>query len=169
MLFDSRARDFEVHAMKKGYTEQRPRGRAQRLGIERAGRTLQKNRAGRAESFGGTDDRTGVAGILQTVEHHHQSAAIEQLRHPPLWRFDQCDHSLAGLRTGDFLQQRVRQDGQPYAAECGQPVARRFRGQHLFHRTPAAQRLFQQVDGLRHAPSLRRQATAREGPPDILD
>ena len=89
----------------------------------------------------------------------------------PLRRLDQRDHALAGLRAGDARKQRVRQhddfDRQAAHMGFGGPE-HAFGGEHRLDLAIAAQRLFQQVEGLGHAPALFGESAAGDRAPHIL-
>src|ERR1019366_5743935 len=74
----------------------RKRGGAERFGIGRAHRALEKQHAGGAEGLGRAHDGAGVSRILNSVQHHDQGLAVEQLRKLPLARLHQRDHALRG-------------------------------------------------------------------------
>ena len=123
---------------------------------------------GGAERFRRAHDGAGVARVLQAIEHHHQRVAAEQLIQRPRRRPHQRDHALAGFGAGNALE-AARPAARPRCmpAEprtCAPPRAHRFGRQHGFDLAIAAQRLFQQVEALGHAPALRRSGRRARSP-----
>ena len=125
----------------------------------RAGGSLQEQNAGSAERFRGANHRPGVARILQTVQHHYQAGAAENLLRGPLGGPHQGHDPLAGLGRSDRLKKRV---GQHHGTGGGQssdlPIdgfAQTFGGEDDGHLAAAAKRLFEQMKTFGDAEAVR--------------
>jgi len=109
-------------------------------------------------------DGARVAGILNAVEHQHQTLSPEYAVQRPDGQFHQRDDALAALRCRDGLEKSVRQDQRPQHAFGARLRLRRFRYQDGGHLATAPQGFFQQVESFRDAETFGCQAAAADGP-----
>jgi len=139
----------------------------------RAHRAFQEDEAAGAEGLGGADDGARVAGVLDSVQHHHQRMAAEELIQVPGGGSNEGQHALRGLGSGDGLEQAVVEHEDAGAGETTDMAfhrrADRSGGQHRFDFAIAAQGLFEQMEGFGEAVAVVGTGAAGDGPADIFE
>ena len=144
-------------------------GSAQGLGIVGAHGAFEEDGSRGAEGFSGADDGAGIARVLNGVEDDQKSGAWQAKACAT--KFYQGDYSLSGFGGGHRAEEAVGQDRERdirILLEAGFGArASRFGGQDVMHRD-IAESFFQQVESLGYAPSLRGEASAVDGVPDVL-
>ena len=84
--------------------EQGTGGGAKRLGIPGADGPFQEYDTGGAEGFGGTDDGTGVAGVLNAIECDDKGVATEAIGDWLVVNLDEDDDALAVFDRGNLVE-----------------------------------------------------------------
>ena len=134
----------------------------------RARGALQECGSGGTKRFRGAENRTGIAGILDAIEHNDQGARADQLFERPFGRPDERDDALARFGGGEAVENSRGHGDDTSPLEPGKMGPRGLGDDHRVNLKPGGERFLKQMKTFGDGESGGGERSARDGLAHVL-